>query len=88
MRRVVSTSIIVTLLVLLLGAGTAGATWSIVGVDPDTGEVGVVVASCVGFEVTVVPILVPGVGAGAPQALISEGSGDRFLDAMVPGINA
>jgi hypothetical protein len=37
MRRVGLVTVVVTMLVLLLGAGTAGATWSIVGVDPDTG---------------------------------------------------
>lgn len=72
----------------MLGAGSAAATWSIVGVDSDTGEVGVAVASCVGFEVSVVPILVPGVGAGASQANLSGGSGDAFLEAMVPGADA
>jgi uncharacterized Ntn-hydrolase superfamily protein len=87
-RRVLPATIVVTLLMLLLGAGTAGATWSIVGVDPDTGEVGVAVASCVGSEVTVVPVLVPGVGAGASQALISAASGERFLEAMVSGVDA
>ncbi len=61
--------------VVLLGAGRAEATWSIVGVDPETGEVGVAVASCVGFEVTIVPVLVPGVGAAASQADISPGVG-------------
>ena len=67
---------------LVLGAGQAHATWSIVGVDPETGEVGVAVASCVGFEVTVVPVLVPGIGAAASQADLSRGSGDRLVDAL------
>jgi uncharacterized Ntn-hydrolase superfamily protein len=88
MSRFGPVTVAVTCLVLLFGAGSAGATWSIIGVDPETGEVGVAVASCVGSEVTVVPILVPGIGAGASQALISEGSGDRFLRAMVPGVGA
>ncbi len=88
MRRLGPATLAVTLLMLMFGAGSADATWSIVGVDPATGEVGVAVASCVGFEVTVVPILVPGVGAGASQANLSGGSGDAFLAAMVPGADA
>jgi uncharacterized Ntn-hydrolase superfamily protein len=84
----VSASLVVTLLVLMFGAGPADATWSIIAVDPVTGEVGVAVASCVGSEVTVVPILVPGVGASASQALVSSGSGDVFLEVMVPGADA
>ncbi len=74
--------------VVLLGAGRAEATWSIVGVDPETGEVGVAVASCVGFEVTIVPVLVPGVGAAASQADISRASGDRIVDALQSGASA
>ena len=46
------------------------------------------VASCVGFEVTIVPVLVPGVGAAASQADISRASGDRIVDALQPGASA
>ena len=69
-------------------AASAEATWSIVAVDEETGEVGVAVASCVGFEVTVVPVLVPGVGAGASQANISRPSGQRMVDALASGASA
>jgi len=78
---------LVVVLALAIG-DRAAATWSIVGVDPETGEVGVAVASCVGFEVTVVPVLVPGVGAAASQADLSPASGDRLLAAMRPGADA
>jgi uncharacterized Ntn-hydrolase superfamily protein len=81
-------AVLVAVFATVLVAGRAEATWSIVGVDPDTGEVGVAVASCVGFEVTSVPVLVPGVGAVASQAAISEGSGDRFVDALESGARA
>ena len=74
--------------VAFVAAGSAQATWSIVGVDDATGEVGVAVASCVGFEVTVVPVLVPGIGAAASQADISGGSGERIVAAMESGANA
>ncbi len=66
----------------LATSSTAHATWSIVGIDADTGEVGVAVASCVGFEVSVVPVIVPGFGAAASQADISSASGDRFVEAL------
>ena len=69
-------------------AASAHATWSVVAVDKETGEVGVAVASCVGFEVTVVPVLVPGVGAGASQANISKPSGQRMVDALAGGASA
>ena len=74
-------AVLVAVFATVLVAGRAEATWSIVGVDAATGEVGVAVASCVGFEVTVVPVLVPGIGAAASQADISKGSGDRLVDA-------
>ena len=84
-----ATGVLVALAAMVLvGAGSAQATWSIVGVDEATGEVGVAVASCVGFEVTVVPVLVPGIGAAASQANISGESGDRIVAAIEPGVNA
>ncbi len=76
------------LAVLGIGVQSAEATWSVVAVDSETGEVGVAVASCVGFEVTAVPVLVPGVGAAASQANISAPSGERFVDALVGGATA
>ena len=82
--------IIIGIVVAILGLTTASAqaTWSVVGVDDETGEVGVAVASCVGFEVTVVPVLVPGIGAGASQANISAPSGQRMVDALMGGATA
>ncbi len=81
-------AVLVAVCATVLVAGRVEATWSIVGADPDTGEVGVAVASCVGFEVTSVPVLVPGVGAAASQADISTGSGERFADALESGASA
>jgi uncharacterized Ntn-hydrolase superfamily protein len=74
--------------VVLLGVQPALATWSVVAVDNETGEVGVAVASCVGSEVTVVPVLVPGVGAAASQAHISPPSGARIVKALLGGATA
>jgi uncharacterized Ntn-hydrolase superfamily protein len=82
MHRLSIAVLVAVLATALLDTGRAEATWSIVGVDAETGEVGVAVASCVGFEVTVVPVLVPGIGAAASQANISKGSGDRLVDAL------
>lgn len=82
------TAALVVALVVLTTA-PAGATWSVVGVDPETGEVGVAVASCVelgaldfddGFELVA---LSPGNGAGVSQALFNVDSRveiQRLLD--------
>ena len=78
----------VALATLGFSISAADATWSVVAVDEETGEVGVAVASCVPFEVTVVPVLVPGVGAGASQANLSEKSGERMVDALSSGASA
>ena len=78
----------VVLAVLGAGVQSALATWSVVAVDPETGEVGVAVASCVAFEVTAVPVLVPGVGAAASQANLSEPSGARLVEALAGGATA
>ena len=75
-------------LLLLVSAGPAAATWSIVGVDPDTGEVGVAVASCVSFNVASVPVLVPGRGAAASQAALNEDSGDPIVAGLEEGLTA
>lgn len=60
-------------------AAPALATWSIVGVDPDTGEVGVAIASCVPASALgdltepLDPVaLAPGHGAGVSQALLNN----------------
>ena len=88
MMRLAAGVLVALTAMALAGAGSAQATWSIVGVDEATGEVGVAVASCVGFEVTVVSVLVPGIGAAASQADISGESGERIVAAMEPGASA
>ena len=69
---------------------TAGATWSVVGVDPETGEAGVAVASCVEapFGTTRLPNVagvVPGVGALAAQALLSQQWRDQAVMLLAAG---
>jgi uncharacterized Ntn-hydrolase superfamily protein len=66
----------------------AQATWSVIGTDPATGEVGVAVASCVPGEVVAVPVIVPGVGAGASQAMLNSDSGAPMAAALKSGASA
>ena len=78
-------------------AGPARATWSIVVVDPDTGEVGVGVASCVDIDpaifldengVLLLAALAPGDGAGVSQALINIDAPPRILEELEAGTSA
>lgn len=69
---------------LALWPAVAGATWSIVAVDPRTREVGVAVASCVDapYGETLLPFvagLAPGHGALAAQALFDASLRDEAL---------
>ncbi|MFM7068774.1 MAG: DUF1028 domain-containing protein [Actinomycetes bacterium] len=82
-RTVLASTIAVAASMLL--AAPAWATWSIDGVDPDTGQVGVAVASCVPFDVGRVAVVVPGNGAGSSQAKINTGSGEPMAEAMAAG---
>lgn len=82
MRRTVTrltTASLFAVAASLLLAAPAWATWSIDGVDPETGEVGVAVASCVPFEVGRVAVVVPGKGAASSQADISTKSGPELV---------
>ncbi len=78
-RHAAGLTLVSVLAVVLLGLAPASATWSIVGVDPDTGEVGVAIASCVpgvllgDLDQPLEPVvLVPGVGAGVSQAALNS----------------
>ncbi len=78
-----------TVLVLTaMAAAPAAATWSIVGVDPKTGEVGVAIASCVGFETALAPTLVPGKGAAVSQAGLYKESGAAIVKGLEDGQSA
>lgn len=77
---------------LLLTAGPAGATWSIVATDPDTGEVGAAIASCVPAEVLgvldqpLVPIvLTPGTSAAVTQAQLNLDAPGRITELTATG---
>jgi uncharacterized Ntn-hydrolase superfamily protein len=63
-------------------------TWSIVGVDPETGDVGVAVASCVESYGDGVAALVPGKGAAATQAGFNIDNRNRVFEAIQEGLTA
>lgn len=63
-------------------------TWSIVGVDPKTGDVGVAVASCVPSHGDAVAALVPGKGAAATQAGFDIKNRNKVFEAIKAGLTA
>lgn len=78
--------------VVLAVPASASATWSVVGVDPQTGEVGVAVASCVPAPAgtTILPQVAgvaPGVGALAAQALFDQATRDQAVALLADGLS-
>ncbi len=64
-------------------------TWSVVGVDAKTGDVGVAMASCVPNTLADgLAALVPGKGAAATQAAFDIGNRNRVFDALKEGASA
>jgi len=63
-------------------------TWSVVGVDPVSGDVGVAVASCVQSFGDAVAALVPGKGAAATQAGFDVDNRNRVYEAIQEGLTA
>jgi uncharacterized Ntn-hydrolase superfamily protein len=63
-------------------------TWSIVGVDPTSGDVGVAVASCVPSFGDAVAALVPGKGAAATQAGFDVKNRNKVFEAIKQGLTA
>jgi uncharacterized Ntn-hydrolase superfamily protein len=63
-------------------------TWSVVGVDPKTGDVGVAVASCVQSFGDAVAALVPGKGAAATQAGFDIKNRNKVFEALKEGLTA
>ncbi len=96
MRR--ATILLIVATAFLLGlAGPAGATWSVVGADPETGEVGVAIASCVPVSAVVrdkpseplfLVALVPGVGAGVSQADANDEAPPQMAELLELGKTA
>ena len=63
-------------------------TWSIVGVDPKSGDVGVAVSSCVPNHGDAVAALVPGKGAAATQAGFDVKNRNKVFEAIKQGLTA
>jgi hypothetical protein len=78
----------------LLGAGSSVspppnvATFSIVGIDPANGDLGVAVASRYFSVGSVVPWAMAGVGAVATQANVNVGYGQQAIDLLRQGLTA
>jgi uncharacterized Ntn-hydrolase superfamily protein len=80
---------LILVLALLLGpALPAHATFSIVGIDPVTGDLGIAVASRYFAVGAVVPWADAGVGAVATQAGVNVGYGPRALELLRQGLTA
>ncbi len=63
-------------------------TWSIAAIDPETGDVGVAVSSCVESFGDAVAALVPGRGAAATQAGFNIDNRNRVFEAIKEGLTA
>ncbi len=63
-------------------------TWSIAAIDPETGDVGVAVSSCVESFGDAVAALVPGRGAAATQAGFDIDNRNRVFEAIKEGLRA
>lgn len=76
----------------LLFASPAGATWSVVAVDPESGEVGAALASCIPAvilgppDATLAPIvLVPGKAAAITQGELNLAAPERITELVEAG---
>lgn len=80
-----------SLAAVLLAPAAAHATWSIVAVDPETGQVGGINASCVEapYGTTLLPLalgIVPDVGALAAQAALNQTTRDLAVALLGDGV--
>ena len=80
--------ILLLLAVLFVPAVPASATFSIVAIDPVTGDLGIAVASRYFAVGAVVPWADAGVGAVATQAGVNVGYGPRALELLRQGLTA
>jgi uncharacterized Ntn-hydrolase superfamily protein len=81
-------TILLVLTLLLVPALPASATFSIVAIDPVTGDLGIAVASRYFAVGAVVPWADAGVGAVATQAGVNVGYGPRALELLRQGLTA
>ncbi|MGH1489158.1 MAG: DUF1028 domain-containing protein [Acidimicrobiales bacterium] len=89
------TMAVASLILVILGAGPAAATWSVVGVDPDSGEVGAAIASCVPAyalgdleKPLSLLALAPGKGVGVSQALVNDDVPPVMLQMLIDSSSA
>ena len=80
--------VLLTLALILASANYAMATFSIVAIDPTTGDLGVAVASRYFAVGAVVPWADANVGAVATQANVNVGYGPRALELLRQGLTA
>ena len=80
--------LLLVLALLLVPALPASTTFSIVGIDPVTGDLGIAVASRYFAVGAVVPWADAGVGAVATQAGVNVGYGPRALELLRQGLSA
>jgi uncharacterized Ntn-hydrolase superfamily protein len=94
MKRLIPLCLLVLAALPLLGAGRPPvppptvATFSIVGIDPANGDLGVAVASRYFSVGSVVPWAMAGVGAVATQANVNVGYGQQAIDLLRLGMTA
>src|SRR5687767_10587703 len=81
-------TLLILLTLLLIPATPAMATFSIVAIDPVTGDLGIAVASRYFAVGAVVPWADAGVGAVATQAGVNVGYGPRALELLKQGLTA
>lgn len=76
--------VLIALAICVAGSAPAHATWSVVAVDAETGEVGIAGASC-STGVRLIAGVVPGAGVVASQAATSFVGRDRATAMMADG---
>lgn len=81
-------NLLLVLMLLLVPALPASATFSIVAIDPVTGDLGIAVASRYFAVGAVVPWADAGLGAVATQASVNVGYGPRALELLRQGLTA
>ena len=74
-----------SVVLLALAPISAQATWSVVGVDPETQEVGIAGASCIG-GIEIIGGLAPGYGAVAAQSAVNTAGRDLAVLRLAQGV--
>src|SRR5215831_9068705 len=87
-RRELMRRVLLILALMVASASHAMATFSIVAIDPATGDLGVAVASRYFAVGTVVPWAEANVGAVATQAEVNVGYGPKALELLRQGLTA